>query len=513
MEKLKLDLIESLHSQYLDFICDQIFAYLDYDSLTNSKMVSVVWKNIISKGAFWKVMVERKKNVLPYWKKVFDAVKVFKDKELLSRGNADASERHCEYYHTMYCLVEDEIQKSVDSNWRAGGKHQCVKYESFGNHSFGVHGCECEVDSQWIVQIQRDCRIFLRNRWTLELEKVLEIPLTEINMNGRDREVKLNRLKINSNFITASFDVHPEICVWDAKSHELLRVLKPVPEQGNQVEGEYGEFYVKGHCLWNDLLLSCHARLSEADESYIVTLRRIPLNGDGEATLLYFQKVLPRPILFLEVAMDDDYIVLFFARHEQRLYMPSMAATFEIEIRSAVSYDVVHKISIPTSSPFQRYQFHYLNGFIVMGQTEDNLLSIWIAAVGRCVNTICHGDKGLCAIRIISDKYIVTCDKDGVLKIWDFQGTLIRPEPFSSNFLIRKISHLKAVSRSASAKPSVVSSKVKMIDARKKTPRVPPIEYVGSSCMVADELQMILVSHSEDGSSYLHVETFLNAAQ
>jgi hypothetical protein len=109
-----------------------------------------------------------------------------------------------------------------------------------------------------------------------------------------------------------------------------------------------------------------------------VTLRRIPLNGDGEATLLYYQKVLPKPILFLEVAMDDDYIVLFFARHEQRLYMPSMAATFEIEIRSAVSYDVVHKISIPTSSPFQFYQFHYLNGFIVMGQTEDKFLRFYL---------------------------------------------------------------------------------------------------------------------------------------
>lgn len=25
-------------------------------------------------------------------------------------GNADASERLCEYYHTIYCLVEEEIQ-------------------------------------------------------------------------------------------------------------------------------------------------------------------------------------------------------------------------------------------------------------------------------------------------------------------------------------------------------------------------------------------------------------------
>ena len=47
---------------------------------------------------------------------MFDAVKVFKDQELLSRGNADASERHCEYYHTMYCLVEDEIQKVMCSS-------------------------------------------------------------------------------------------------------------------------------------------------------------------------------------------------------------------------------------------------------------------------------------------------------------------------------------------------------------------------------------------------------------
>lgn len=49
--------------------------------------------------------------MLPYWKKVFDAAKVFNDGDLLGLGNADASERDCEYYHTMYCLVEDEIQK------------------------------------------------------------------------------------------------------------------------------------------------------------------------------------------------------------------------------------------------------------------------------------------------------------------------------------------------------------------------------------------------------------------
>jgi hypothetical protein len=152
-----------------------------------------------------------------------------------------------------------------------------------------------------------------------------------------------------------------------------------------------------------------------------VTLRRIPLNGDGEVTLLYYQKVLPRPVLFLEVALDDDYLVLFFARPmEQNLANPifSMAATFEIDIRSAVSYDVVKKISIPTSSPFQLYQFHYLNRFIVMGRMQDNFFrfyfrfffldrslshftvySIWPAALGRCVKIIFHGGKGLYAIR------------------------------------------------------------------------------------------------------------------
>jgi hypothetical protein len=38
----------------------------------------------------------------------------------------------------------------------------------------------------------------------------------------------LTRLKINSNFITASFCVHPEICVWDAKSHELVNTFHMV---------------------------------------------------------------------------------------------------------------------------------------------------------------------------------------------------------------------------------------------------------------------------------------------
>ena len=58
------------------------------------------------------------------------------------------------------------------------------------------------------------------------------------------------------------------------------------------------------------------------------------------------------------------------------------------------------------------------------------------------------------------------------MKIWDFQAALIRWEPFSSNFLIQKVSYLKAVPRAASAKPTVISSEVKKILARQKTPRV-----------------------------------------
>ncbi len=103
-----------------------------------------------------------------------------------------------------------------------------------------------------------------------------------------------------------------------------------------------------------------------------------------------------------------------------------------------------------------------------------------------------------------------------MLKIWDFQGILIGPEPFIFNGLIRTISHLNAIPGGASAKPTEVSPKVETIVARQETTRVASAiskEHVDPSCMVADELQMILVSHSEDGSSYLHVESFLNAAQ
>ena len=38
--------------------------------------------------------------------------------------------------------------------------------------------------------------------------------------------------------------------------------MDAVPEEGNQLDGEYGKFYSKEFCLWNNLLLSCQARIS-----------------------------------------------------------------------------------------------------------------------------------------------------------------------------------------------------------------------------------------------------------
>ena len=95
----------------------------------------------------------------------------------------------------------------------------------------------------------------------------------------------MKSVKVNERFIAASFCQHPEICVWDAKTKELviyylhvyysftirrfllylcyqLTVMDAVPEEGNQLDGEYGKFYSKEFCLWNNLLLSCQARIS-----------------------------------------------------------------------------------------------------------------------------------------------------------------------------------------------------------------------------------------------------------
>lgn len=76
------------------------------------------------------------------------------------------------------------------------------------------------------------------------------------------------------------------------------------------------------------------------------------------------------------------------------------------------------------------------------------------------------------------------------MKIWDLRAALTSTSKSSSNLLIRKISRLRADTVAASSKRTV--------------------EW---SCMVADELQIVLVSHLNDGTSCLHVETFLNAAQ
>jgi hypothetical protein len=144
---------------------------------------------------------------------VFDAVRVWKDEELLGRrhcaptaadDSADNQNVCAKYYHSMYRLVEDEILRvtivikcfpiyaasvikaiffvllsnelpvhfqGVAANRRCGGKCQRVSYEGWES-SPSVVGYECQVNSHWIALLQGNCRIVLHNRWTLVPEKV-----------------------------------------------------------------------------------------------------------------------------------------------------------------------------------------------------------------------------------------------------------------------------------------------------------------------------------------------------
>ena len=75
-----------------------------------------------------------------------------------------------------------------------------------------------------------------------------------------------------------------------------------------------------------------------------------------------------------EIAMDSDYILFFFSRHN--------SFNSEIQIRSTSTFQVLNTIVLDdgaTKFVFQPYLFHYLNGLIAIGFEDTyNLNAKWI---------------------------------------------------------------------------------------------------------------------------------------
>ncbi|XP_046630726.1 F-box/WD repeat-containing protein 11-like [Daphnia pulicaria] len=468
---IEWDLIENLHRRGLEHILDQIFGYLDYYCLRRAELVSVVWQEALLEGKIWKTLLGKNMCLFPCWKDMFVALKGMKHKSL------DFQDDSAEYYRKICCLIEVELQL-LESNWKKmkyserKSEFGCISHcysTTVYNYFYDFY----DLNGDWIVRVQRDRRIVIRNRWTLEIEDVLEIPIMQIQFN--DIIPVLKSVKINDSFIVASFIHHPEICVWDTKTRDLLYVIV-MDSCGIQEEEQNDEdSFLHSECglsLWKNLLLSCYTR--SLDLSWILTLRCLSPSM-GEEVVLLHRTVIVGPGFILGLFVDEIYTVVFFLHHK------SLSEEVTVEIRNTTSFEI--KTVIKFNSKNIPSGFHYANGLVVTSPGDrGKSIRIWDVVTGLCIVKIPYRES-LASIRLVSNKYVVGCENSCKIKIWDLQTAL------KSN---------------RSPNPGCLM----------KTIPPPPVPYLDMPPSLAvDEFQIVLVSQFDRRSFRLSVKNFLDAAK
>ena len=79
----------------------------------------------------------------------------------------------------------------------------------------------------------------------------------------------------------------------------------------------------------------------------------------GEESVLLHEAVIDKANFIWEIAMDNDYILFLYNRHD--------SFNSEIQIRSTSSFQVLNTIILDdgAAETLHPYVFHYLNGLIV----------------------------------------------------------------------------------------------------------------------------------------------------
>ena len=88
-------------------------------------------------------------------------------------------------------------------------------------------------------------------------------------------------------------------------------------------------------------------------------------------------------------------------------------------------------------------------------------------------------------IRLVSNKYVVSCDESGKLKIWDLQTALKLDRKPNSTCLLKTI----------------------------PPPRVPYVDELFVASIAADEFQIVVITQFDRRSFCLNVKNFLDAAR
>ena len=69
------DIILRLNGCMMDSVVEQIFGYLDFESLLNAERVSPEWRAILEKEKIWKSLLKRNVQFDSCWRRIYHQIK------------------------------------------------------------------------------------------------------------------------------------------------------------------------------------------------------------------------------------------------------------------------------------------------------------------------------------------------------------------------------------------------------------------------------------------------------
>nr|CAH0101320.1 unnamed protein product [Daphnia galeata] len=392
------DIVSALSKRLMNDVIEEIFNYLDYESLKNSEAVSSLWYNNLLYGKTWKKLLDRNLKLSEEWKEMLEI--------LTMKWSLDYNDPKDYMQCRTICQHVGSSVLKLRRNWLEG-RHSKYEFPNFSQPEiesiFWIRGnLSFEMNKHWIGRGQRDGSVIFWNRWTWEIKAVFEPSLLPTNRLIGCNTVRC--LQFNDDIVVASY-FGGSICIWNTHTTELLQVIDEmdladheshyIPINGLSLGGSPGNYW----------LLSC---LSSPTGQDFVTLRQIT-NPTEEIPMVH-RIVLDRKLRVLRLLVNETKVLLLLSDTE--------AKSDHIQIRATASMEILKTIPIPYS---EMGVFHCRNGLILSGSRYE--IQLWDAETAVCLRSV-RSSNSIVFVKIISDKYWMSCNSSGKVEIWNLKAAL-----------------------------------------------------------------------------------------
>ncbi|XP_057369937.2 LOW QUALITY PROTEIN: uncharacterized protein LOC130691049 [Daphnia carinata] len=414
-------------------ITNTIFGYLDCQSLRIAEHVCLQWKMAIYDGHLWE-KVYRRNMQLPDWKKLEQVLK------LRNPGLFPfPSEFVINNYKEACCHMEDTI-KGLERKWTKG-------IYTISNYKWNLHPQKkrtsepiyFSMSASLMVRVSPTGRISTRNRWAPEEEQIAHLlPNKNIPIDNFDLHPIIKSVQFNGDTFAAVGLVGTRkiLFLFNVKEHADPLLLRCSAWRGiENTAADSSYTFNPENCirLKNDVLVLCGKKV--AGFSTVVSL----MNTRTKESMYQNLEVTSRVGQLSDFTLDDWRIILFFGRKENpRL---QQVDRYILQIRDLASFMLLKSFVLPITRS-RVCHFDYSNGLAVTG-SNDSPIRIWNVVNGTCDGDFSHGGDSLFALKIIADRLIITCDHQGIIKLWNLKAaTDLANRDNPSRLLLRTLDSL-----------------------------------------------------------------------